>query len=427
MIRTIAMGALGLVACGDNRPAPVATTPVAVIPSAPGRALDVLLVIDDSTTTAALQARFAAAVPALLDELAATTGELPDLHVGAITTDVGTLGTDDATPGPDVGTAPGGCHGRGDAGAWQRVAAMHAAYVEDVRAADGSRTRNYDGALADVLAALAVRGSTGCGFEQPLHAAALALATPAAGFRRADAGLAIVVVTDEDDCSFAHATPFLDPAATTFGPLASFRCWRAGVTCDQPLDVAGAKTGCHPDDVPGGLAPLATLGAALRADAGDPRAVMLGVIGGAPAPIAVEPSGATLAIAAQCTTAGPDGLLAFDPAVRLPALATTFAHHVVTPACPDDLAPGQRRIARELRNVLGDPCLPDPIAEPDACVAVDQRADGTETPLARCPARGDCFTIVADPACGAAGLRLAVTRATAPPADTMVVVRCPDA
>jgi hypothetical protein len=88
--------------------------------------------------------------------------------------------------------------------------------------------------LADALSCFAPQGVAGCDFEMPLESMYQALLRakdandPAYGFLRKDAMLMVLIVTDEDDCSPAPG------AAELFSPDAnptSATCWNAGVTC----------------------------------------------------------------------------------------------------------------------------------------------------------------------------------------------------
>ena len=108
-------------------------------------------------------------------------------------------------------------------------------------------------------------GANGCGFEQqlvgdPRGARSVRVHVANAGFLRDDANLAVVILADEDDCSFADSA-LLSSDTSQLGPLQSFRCTRYGVTCDDggttsdAMNQVGAKTGCHPNTdvaVPGG-------------------------------------------------------------------------------------------------------------------------------------------------------------------------------
>jgi hypothetical protein len=113
------------------------------------------------------------------------------------------------------------------------------------------RTQNYTGNLADVFTCLATAvGVSGCGFEHQLQATRLALNPQRltdgtdinmanVGFVRNKAYLAIILITDEDDCS----APVAD--AGNYGPnndnmflqrlpdeTASMRCAMRGSLCN---------------------------------------------------------------------------------------------------------------------------------------------------------------------------------------------------
>lgn len=97
-----------------------------------------------------------------------------------------------------------------------------------------SHTNLLEGAdMADALRCFAPQGVAGCDFESPLESMYQALLRakdandPAYGFLRKDAWLMVVIITDEDDCSVAPGGEdiFADGDAT------SAACWNAGVTC----------------------------------------------------------------------------------------------------------------------------------------------------------------------------------------------------
>jgi hypothetical protein len=103
------------------------------------------------------------------------------------------------------------------------------------------------------FACIARLGTQGCGFEAQLEAARKAL-SPSVNpdFVRDDALLAIVFLTDEDDCS-AHTAALFDPASQglsdPLGPLSSFRCFEFGVKCDKnDRNALGARKNCAPDE-----------------------------------------------------------------------------------------------------------------------------------------------------------------------------------
>jgi hypothetical protein len=86
------------------------------VPATINRNLDLLFVIDDSGSMLAKQESFAASFPGYLDALSAIEGGLPDLHVGVVTTDMGTRASNN-TSAPPIGTVgQGGCANAGKDG-----------------------------------------------------------------------------------------------------------------------------------------------------------------------------------------------------------------------------------------------------------------------------------------------------------------------
>src|SRR3954463_379131 len=86
------------------------------IPITVNRNIDILFVIDDSPSMADKQANLAANFPNFIDVLNTIEGGLPDVHIGVVTSDVGTKGALDSAPGPSIGSGPGSCSGNGKAG-----------------------------------------------------------------------------------------------------------------------------------------------------------------------------------------------------------------------------------------------------------------------------------------------------------------------
>jgi hypothetical protein len=117
-----------------------------------------------------------------------------------------------------------------------------------------------------------------------------------------------------------------------------------------------------------------------------------------------------------------------DPAVRVHDLATRFERHSFAGSvCQLQFGPPMIDIARQIRQMVGDPCIYKPVPAGADCVAFDTRGT-TETALPACDAAATthCFQLVPDAAkCGAGNdLKLEVTRSAAPPADTIVALRC---
>ena len=407
--------------------------------------LDLLFVIDDSPSMSDKQVALAAAFPRMIDVLGTIDGGLPNLHIGVVTSDMGTSASGSVTPGPAIGQiGSGGCSGRGDDGALQRIPAMSASFLSDV-ANNGTRDRNYTGELRDVFGQLARVGAGGCGFEQHLSSMRSALTSPAnVGFLRPGANLAIVFLADEDDCS-ASNTQLFGPDSSTLGPLQSFRCFQHGVTCDQsPTDI-GPKTHCVPNATSSFLDDVEPFVQALLATKPDPRMVMVAAIIGDADPVGVErrtpPGGGTPqpALAHSCAFTGVDGPTVADPGIRLAAFLRAFpGRATLTSVCSGDLTNPLGVIGQSAKQLIGDPCLDttllaDASEEPGiqpSCEVVDIRDSSPDAPtsIAPCASGGtDCYDLIADQvACPASDdhLRVKIRRTVAVADDTWTSVRC---
>jgi hypothetical protein len=190
------------------------------------RDIDVLWVIDDSPGMLDVQTNLKNNFPNFINVLNTLEGGLPNLHLGVVSSDVGTQGSQDASPGPAIGSGPGSCSGVGKGGnlLTSGTPVVYGSFISDTRNTDGTRNKNYTGTLENAFSAIASVGASGCGFEQPLAAARRALSNnPAnAGFLRPSAHLAVLFLTDEDDCSMAHSS-LLGADTSTLGPLQPLR------------------------------------------------------------------------------------------------------------------------------------------------------------------------------------------------------------
>ncbi len=407
--------------------------------------LDILFVIDDSPSMADKQAALAAAFPRMIDVLAQLDGGLPNLHIGVVTSDMGTSASDSATPGPAIGqVGSGGCSGRGDDGRLQTIAGMNATFLSDI-ASNGTRERNYTGELRDLFGQLARVGAGGCGFEQHLSAMRSALTSTAnAGFLRPNANLAVVFLADEDDCS-AQSSALFGPESATLGPLQSFRCFRHGVSCDQDTNQIGVKTGCKPNAGSTFLDDVQPFVDALLATKADERMLMVAAIIGNAAPVGVElrtpPGGGTAqpSLAHSCAFDGVDGPTVADPGVRLAAFLAAFpGRATLTSVCSGDLTNPLGVIGQSAKQLIGDPCLDttllaDASAEPGiqpSCEVLDIRDSRPDAPTSIAPCAvgsTDCYDLLADQvACPASAdhLRVKIRRSTVVADDTWTSVRC---
>jgi hypothetical protein len=279
--------------------------------------VDILVVVDNSFSTTDKQVAFAASFPTFVSQLDAFPGGRPNLHLGVVSTTVGTGGME--FPPACTATAPG------DDGLLQntpRISGCNAPngrFISDI-ANGASRTTNYAGTLDQSLSCIAELGSTGCGFEAQLEGMKRALdgSRPEnAGFLRPGAVLAIIMLTDEDDCSVADPAIF---ALNNVGP-GDFRCQPLyAYQCDQAISATAGNSyaGCKP-----------LVGSYLHAPAEyvqflyglrDPPELVVGVIGGfVTSPITTgpitTPFSQPLALQPSCT-----GTINGNPAIARPGL-----------------------------------------------------------------------------------------------------------
>jgi len=381
------------------------------IPVDQNRDVDILFVIDDSPSMLDKQTNLKANFPNFINVLNTIQGGLPNIHLGVVTSDVGSHGANDTGPPP---TGIGGCSGTGKAGNLQTFnagATVNGKFISDIADSTGARQTNYSGTLADAFSAIASAGAAGCGFEQHIEAAKLALNNNPnnAGFLRPTAYLAIVIVGDEDDCSMSHSS-LLAPDTSTLGPLQSFRCTRFGIICDQggqdsnAMNQVGPKGMCHSSEDGTYLTKISDYVQFFKSLKQDPNNVIVAAIAGVTTPFEVElrapPMSTTKipALAHSCTyvdAAG--GTEVADPAVRFKQLLDNFPNRsTFSTICQQDLSGGLQLIAELLKQVIGSPCIDGTLADVDLTTPGPQydcsvsdvanfgKADQMETVLPEC-------------------------------------------
>ncbi|MEM9493694.1 MAG: hypothetical protein AAGC55_31385, partial [Myxococcota bacterium] len=363
----LSTGCGGETSSADGTSGPSNATIAATILPEPNPNIDILFVIDNSHSMLEEQNALANwAQTYLFGVIETEAGFLPNLHIGVISSDMGT-----------GDYASGGCEGSGDRGILHNqpqlpgCAGPSDRYIRDVANPDGSRDRNYSGELADAFACISNLGTEGCGFEQPLEAMRLALSgdvTENAGFLRDDALLAVIFITDEDDCSTIDPQLF-DPsqaAVAELGPLASFRCFEFGVTCAASDPRApGERTDCvaASSDFMNGIEPYVDVLRGLKAD---PSMVVVGAIAGPPEPVEVwaNPEDGRPELAPSCVAAG--GGVA-TPAVRLADFLGGFpARNQFASICEGDLVGPLQSVASVIGGTAAaSPCLRGALADRD--------------------------------------------------------------
>jgi hypothetical protein len=218
-----------------------ATTFQVTIDSAINNDLDLLFMIDNSSGMTAMQQKLMAQIPAFFQLLESLPDGLPNLHVAAISSDMG-------APGDATSTL--GCTAAGNQGQFQvqprtctsTTLATGATFLSDV-----GGVKNFTDPIEEVVQCIGQLGANGCGFEQPLASIARALGAdgsppPAsnAGFLRPNAFLGIIILTNEDDCSAPADTTIYSlnggdqSLSNPDGPLGNYRCYggpRGGHLC----------------------------------------------------------------------------------------------------------------------------------------------------------------------------------------------------
>lgn len=274
---------------------------------------DILFVIDNSAAMASKQRELMLQMSSFFQRLAS---DGINYHIGVTSTDIGFLPSPTASfPGPPTA----GCQTfSGDDGALQNipcssrttvsteastlckgglvsgaavqalcpdpsfVPASNARYIDVNVSANMRNTKSLivngiDQGPLRTFQCMGLLGDAGCGVESPLEAAKRALdghMFTNIGFLRSGSLLAVIWVTDEDDCSvpLARRTENDPSTTTTFtsGGMTyqcsttdartnanpsgvdvaascyalDYRCLARSLTCDQPLNTAGLKTNC---------------------------------------------------------------------------------------------------------------------------------------------------------------------------------------
>jgi hypothetical protein len=334
----------------DAAPAPTACPKV---PAHQDLDVDILFVIDNSASMEQEQKRLMSSFPGHIAALKdPVTGNLPNLRIGVVTTDLGAgklYVSKDCKPDGDKGklkttSTVTGCSMPTDP--WIEIKFNKT----NVPGAGDAVSK-----VSNAFSCLSAVGLAGCGFEQPLLSAVIAL-DPAGnvnpGFLRnddpckagrEDAMLAVVFLTDEDDCSAANLQLF-DPSkqglSDPLGPFTSFRCFEFGVRCQCPgkakcdRSTKGPRKNCVPTGeylhkVENIAAFFQNLKKGWKRDPATgkcvarpaPERVFMAAVAGPTEPVEVEFQGGVPLLKASCSSSMGYAL----PAIRVAALVHTFA------------------------------------------------------------------------------------------------------
>jgi hypothetical protein len=412
-------------------------------PQTINRDVDLLFLIDDSRSMKESQANLLRNFPRFMERLEAFEGGLPNVHIAVISSDMG-----DGGAGNSMCTGKGGIFqsaGRGGCTTTNLLADAH--FISNV-----AGVANYTGSLADVFTCVAALGEAGCGYEQQFTAITRALgadgqAAPAEnhGFLRDGAYLAIVMITNEDDCSSAVGGGFYGPQSLPSQLGTAFRCNEFGHVCDGAAPSRYAPNNAVTDMVSyqsctsaegGALKTVAETAAQIKALKPDPaNQILMAAITGPKGPYRVHwkasegnpAEGPWPEISHSCTAA--DGSYA-DPSVRVTELVEQFSGNgLMLSICDDEFAPALEVIAQKIEIFIKPPCIDGQVATrpgtgaPDCTVVSHTRTNGTlvDSRVPSCADNGaaaPCWDLVAGQGtCTGRTLKIS-SDPTAPPATS---------
>ena len=364
-----------------------------------GNNVDLLMMIDDSSSMLQMQQKLFAQLPLFIQSLESLPTP-PNLHLAVVSSDLGA---------PGDSTASIGCTTRGDQGQFQSAPrgtctattlAAGATFISDE-----NNMPNFTNPLPDVLQCIALLGDNGCGFEHQLASIDRALGADGLGpapstnanFLRPNAYLVIVMLTNEDDCSAPTNTALyslnggLSNLSNPLGPIANYRCNQFGHLCSDPGSIispplnppANAQgttaaptldlTNCTSNDTTGLLTPVAKFVSDIKALKPDPdNQIIVGAIAApatpytvawVPAPASTPAGQLWPQIEHSCGPAGSynvnpqatqnptDGSFG-DPGVRIAQFVQAFANHVQGSICDADFSSSLGAVASKIGQLI---------------------------------------------------------------------------
>jgi hypothetical protein len=475
--------AVAVWACNDHRLAQPEPAPMRaeqdLFQQAINRNIDIVFEIDNSVSMAPEQANLVANFPSFINVLKGLPGGLPNVHISVVTSDMG-AGAFTASVGgcenPDIGTFVDQVRAATDPVCG--MAKLNAGQHFIVSGAAGTQN-NFAGDITDVFRCIAQVGTTGCGFEDHLEAVRAALGDPMgdpahdiparpvppnnAGFLRPDAYLAVIFITNEEECSTPPDSLLYDDttgADAVLGPLPT-RCFGHTDVCDGQLVVNYVKQGvptgpfqnCVPDettfatDPKHAPIPVQYYVNYLKSQKADPTKVLVsGIIappGNGNYSIVNIPDGHGGMMLAQSNSCTGDAGVFGQPTPRWDKFFNSFTPQqaIATSICDKSFAAAMQRIAMQLGRLLGAPCVTGTVLDimgpngmrPD-CTVVDHAPNAAgvqvDTPVASCLDNGGqapCWTLIPGTATECPGQQIMqFTRPTngPPPTDLNSTVEC---
>jgi hypothetical protein len=375
--------------------------------------LDLLFMIDDSSSMTEMQTKLYDQLPAFMQVLDSLPTP-PSLHLAVVSSDMGA---------PSDSQSSIACTATGDGGQFQYTArgtctstslSSNDTFISDVNGA----TNFSDPDVATVFQCIAMLGDKGCGFEHQLASIDRALgadgASPPstnASFLRPEAYLGIVILTNEDDCSAPANTTIYSlnghqqNIANPDGPLSNYRCNggpRGGHLCqdpangnvmlvpplEPPADVQGSAAmptldlvNCQDNEAgTSALTPVSQFVDDIKALKPDPdHQIVVGAIAAPAAPYTVAwypAAGGQNTQAGElwpelehsCGAAGGDDVNPLstqfpvdgsfgDPSVRITQFVNAFPMSVIASICDASYASSVQAIATKLGQLIGPGCI----------------------------------------------------------------------
>jgi len=368
-----------------------------------------------------------------MDALRKIPGGLPNVHIGVISSDLG------------AGSKPlanGGCPTPGgDRGIFQTKANCGLdANSRFISSFNNQTMNNFQGNIDQVFGCMANLGVAGCGYEHQLQATRVALYESVtkenAGFLREDAFLAIILITDEDDCSAETTSDlFTDDGAFPM-TTASFRCSQVGHLCDNAAPPVGefdkplASCAANPA---GRLIKVNDIVDSIRAlkKRPDQQILVSGIFGWPASDTAVaqaryryQQTNQGIDVVPICKSTNGEAAVG----LRLKQFVESFGGSgSFFSICQGDFSPAMQQIGEKLAAKLGNPCISAPVVDtkpqqqgvqPD-CQVIDKipssKGGYTDEPLPPCASgnkspSGACWNLTNDATCGDSGFKIDVDR-----------------
>jgi hypothetical protein len=459
----LAAAAPALWACTSRTLEPPKTQPnqvyAATVTEKINRDMDLLFMIDDSSSMTGMQQLLYSQLPVFIETLKSSVdGTLPSLHVGVVSSDMGALSNVTLMGCNNTGGDNGQFFVQPEGTCTSTTLMSGAEWISNDGGNNFTQPDNgTEPGMAIVFQCIALLGQNGCGFEHQLASIDRALGgdgspppSTNAGFLRTDAYLGIVLLTNEDDCSAPQQTSLFSLQNTSYngindpqGPIANYRCnggphgghlctYPDGTThttppLNPPMAQAGTTetfTNCESNEAdPQGLIPVGTFVSDIKGLKADPDSqILVAAITGPATPYVVqwEPgTGSTAAsselwpaVVHSCGTENPDGSGIFaDPAVRITQFVHAFGSNgILESICENSYGPAMMTIANDLNALIKPKCLPSNLqVYTDAngtqypnCSVVDNVTNGTNQthvslPSCSVAAQGAaCWNLVTD-------------------------------